>query len=147
MDRRTFEVLVSKVRTDHAIWFDRSAPDSPAGEEALVRVEEELGALLPPDFRWFLATYGGGDFALARVYSADADSDLYIVDNQPLESVALVAFADDGTGLQFAFPIEQGTCVDRVQIWDFETNERLDSHAGDFLGYLSRAAFLLNAYS
>ena len=77
MNASEFATLAAAVRRAHPMWFDLPS-DQPADRASLDRLETELGATLPSDYRWFLKNYGGGDFAFVAIYSADDSSDLLL---------------------------------------------------------------------
>ena len=131
-----FEGLVATARAQHPLWFDLPG-DEPADAEALRQVESDLQATLPDDYKWFLRTFGGGDFAFARIYSADPRSDLLVTSNQPGGGQSLVAFADDGTGNLLGFPIRGGACVDEVWVYDHEEDAVRPSIVSTFLDYVA----------
>ena len=112
MDRSTFAQLVDAARTAHPVWFDLPT-DALAGDADLERVSRRLGVELPSDYAWLLREYGGGDFGLATIYSADERSNLFVVDQQQAEAdKALLAFSDNGCGDLYVFPLEDGIAAD-----------------------------------
>jgi hypothetical protein len=139
--REEFEQRLRQARTANPRWFDLESDGRPSNDQ-LDYLERELGAELPEDYRWFLTTYGGGDFALAAIYSGDEASDLYSLRNQadPPRS-DFVAVSDDGTGDLYGFPVLEGRAVDKIVVLDHETGELLDSPMGGFLDFVTWIAF------
>ena len=136
MNRSRFAELVDAARAAHPVWFDLPT-DALAGDADLVRVSRRLGVELPSDYAWFLREYGGGDFGLATIYSAEEGSDLYVIDHQPAESdEALLAFSDNGAGDLYVFPVKDGVAADTVLVRDHETGE-LAARADGFLSFVA----------
>lgn len=139
MDRASFAELVKATRSVHPVWFDLPC-DAKADAEAISRAQRRLGIQLPDDYVWFLGEYGGGDFAFARIYSADEGSDLYLVDVQPDDGGAeMLAFSDNGCGDLYVFSVEDGVAADVVWFHDHETGERARDGDG-FLDWVARHA-------
>ena len=136
MNTSEFATLVTAVRSAHPTWFDLPS-DQPVDGASLDRLEAELGVTLPSDYRWFLETYGGGDFAFVAIYSADDSSDLLVTRNQPDAQVPFVAVSDDGTGNLIGFPITDGHCEDRILVFDHEDGELRGSPYGGFLEFVA----------
>ena len=140
MEREEFTQLVERLRAERPTWFDLP-PDDPPDAVQLRAVEDALGARLPEDYEWFLREYGGGDFAFARILSADPRSDLLITGHQRDELPdGVIAFSENGVGDSYVFPVEDGVAQDRVLFFDHETGE-LSQSEPDFLTFLSRQAF------
>lgn len=101
-----------------------------------MEAEEALGVRFPSDFRWFLQTFGGGDFAFVTIYSLDPESDLNIRQNQPEVDPKVLAFSDDGTGNLFVFPVTDGVCVDQVLLLEHESGEARPFGTRTFLEFV-----------
>ncbi len=112
--------------------------DALASDADLERVSRQLGVELPGDYAWFLREYGGGDFGLATVYSADEHSDFYVIDRQPGKPDQMLAFSDNGAGDLYVFPVEDGVAADEVLWFDHEIDELAPSERGGFLGFVAR---------
>ncbi len=98
-----------------------------------------LGVRLPDDYAWFLREYGGGEFAFVEIYSADASSDLYIVDKQASAAdLNVLAFSDNGCGDDYVFPVENGVAADAVLFHDHETGELRPEASDGFLDFVAR---------
>jgi len=136
--RDAFQALVESARADHPLWFDLPT-DETADPESLDFIEQDLGATLPDDYRWFLSTFGGGDFAFARLYSGDRNSDLFLLANQPKVRRDFVAVSDDGTGNLIGFPVLGGMCQERVMFLDHETESLRPSEIIGFLEFVARS--------
>lgn len=139
MNRDDFLIHVNHARRDRPVWFDLPA-DEPPDEALLADAETELGVRLPDDFRWFLQEFGGGDFAFATIYSADPQSDLNLLRNQPGPGKGLIAFSDDGTGNCFVFPVEGDACQDRILVWDHESGDARPTDYANFLEFVAQVA-------
>ncbi|HEX5938150.1 MAG TPA: SMI1/KNR4 family protein [Actinomycetota bacterium] len=145
MDQATFSRRVDEAKSSHPAWFDLPG-DRRASETDLGWVEDAVGVRLPDDLRWFLATFGGGDFAFQCVFSADPTSHWYLLEQQPdRDPVDFVAFADDGTGNLFGFRVVGGEALEVVHILDHESNEIRPLSGEGFLAFLARTAFSTEA--
>jgi hypothetical protein len=139
MTHEEFAALVERLRAAHPVWFDLDS-DAPASEEQLAAIEAELGARLPADFRWFLATYGGGDFAFGELYSADPSSHVRLPEMQAGLPARFVAFTDNGAGDRYGFPVRDGEARDEVLVHDHETGELEATSDPGFLEFVRRTA-------
>jgi hypothetical protein len=139
--RDEFDERVRQARAAHPVWFDLE-PDGTPTEQHLDELERALGVGLPADYRWFLTTYGGGDFALAAVYSGDEASALYLPRNQPEHPPhGFVAMGDDGTGNLYGFPVLDGRGIDEVVLLDHETGEVRGLAGGGILDFIAQVVF------
>jgi hypothetical protein len=137
MDRRAFVRTVETARATRPQWFD-VPQDAKADDDALRHAEAALGVVLPEDYKWFLSEFGGGDFVFTAIYSADRSSSLYVVENQSLaESRSVVAFADNGCGDLYVFPVVEGVAQDAVSLLDHETDQITPLGIG-FLDFVTR---------
>lgn len=136
MNTDDFSDLLVERQAKHPIWFELPG-DEPADDLSLNRLEDELGARFPLDYRWFLKALGGGDFAFVAIYSADQASDLLITRNQPDVPVPFVAVTDDGTGNLIGFPVVEGVCADRIMEFDHESGEIRPTGHGGFLDFVA----------
>lgn len=137
LDRDQFAARVDASRREHPLWFDLPA-DRVLAPARRAELEASLGARLPDDFAWFLETYGGGEFAFSVIYSADRESELYLVGRQDerLASGA-IAFSDNGCGDVYAFPSVDGVCTDTVVVLDHETGSCDLAEPDGFLRFLA----------
>jgi hypothetical protein len=140
MTREDFSDLVRKLRQTRPVWFDLPS-DAPPPEQEIAEIERGLGAKLPADFVWFLKEYGGGDFGLATIYSADRESEFHLLERQE-EGLPdnLVVFSDNGAGDLYGFPIDDGVARDEVLLLDHETGTT-SARADGFLDFVREQAF------
>jgi hypothetical protein len=137
--RDEFAAAVEAARARHPVWFDLLS-DERADSGRLQEVEAELECVLPGGFTWFLQEYGGRDFALASIYSADRGSDLYLTLNQPQGlRRGLVAVSDDDRR-PLRFPDRGVGCVDEIAILDHEAGEVRPTDFGGALEFIVRQA-------
>lgn len=141
MERAEFQSLVTQAGVDHPTWFDLPT-DAPPSDEELTNLGTTLGAALPSDYKWFLKTYGGGDFAMARVYSADPRSDLHILACQLPVLKDYLAFSDNGCGDLFLFSRKGDRYADQVYLWNHDTDEIELVGEDGFLSFVAREAHL-----
>ena len=115
-----------------------------ANEEKIALAEIQMGITIPDALRWFLkdadgvkADYGSGlIWSIEEIQTKNAEfrtladfRELY------MPFTALLFFADDGGGDQFAFPVHADGVIHREDVfrWDHETDARIW-----FAGNLSR---------
>lgn len=131
LDRREVELRATII----------AAEDDPLGIRRQVSVGElraadaALGARLPDDYAWFVLRYWTGIFGGVDLYELDGS----IGERQPPGAAGrFVAFADDGCGNAFCFPVADGVCVDRVVILPLLESEHTgDTVDGGFLDFMA----------
>jgi hypothetical protein len=140
MTRSQFGLLVDRAWRQGPSWF-RGPADRPPGPGVARRLGGRLGAVLPPDYIWFVCEYGGGRFGRAVVYSADEISDRYICRNQPVPFRRdFVAVAGAGVNRYVGFPLTGGVCPDRIIALDARLDRLEPTAYPGFLAYLAAAA-------
>ena len=146
MELDEFKAIVEEARRAKPKLFLMSSPDAPAGAEQLALLEERLRLQLPNAYRDFLREFGGGDFGLVSVYSADENSDWYLLTRAegawardlPRD---LLPFTDDAMGGFYGFRLLNGRAGEEVFYWDHETRTTEPTEFADTLQYLRRYAF------
>lgn len=111
-------------------------------EDHIAVVEAELQAVFPIDYIWFLTRYWTGMFGAVDLYTLQANDRSYIGKRQPEDaSGRFLAFSDDGFGNSYCFPVDNGSCVDRVVIVPLLATEYTGrTVSGGFLDFLSDRA-------
>ncbi|WP_205873682.1 SMI1/KNR4 family protein [Mycobacterium camsae] len=104
-------------------------------DDEIAQTERLLGAKLPSDYLWFLQNYWTGMFGAVDLYTFDQADRSYLGQRQP-PGVAgkFVAFADDGFGNAYCFPIVDKVCRDEVVI--------VPMLASEFTGNIEYDSFL-----
>jgi antitoxin YobK len=103
-----------------------------ASDQELRRVEDELGAVLPAQYREFMMRYGGGEFLFLDLVPV---GDLVSV-NRFEQVPDFVVIAPVGTGDSWGFDVSDGVCGDEVSFW-FHDDRRREPDSADFLEFLS----------
>lgn len=104
--------------------FELISPDRPATESHISDVEHKLGIKLPSSYRLFLKEFGGGSFGLVNVFSADPESEYFLVlrntQAHALLPNHLVAFSDDYNGGWYSFATSEGAAGDSIFYWNVD---------------------------
>ena len=108
----------------------------------IAAAESDFQAKFPADYVWFLQRYWTGMFGSVDLYTLQRSDRSYMGDRQPQGMLGkFVAFADDGCGNAYCFPVDAGVCAERVVIVPLLESEFTgDSESGNFLDFLSKHA-------
>lgn len=122
-----FKRLEDAYRISKPSIFRLASPDPPASAEQISSVETAIKCLLPESYRQFLASCGGGDYALFLVFSANPDSEYYLPrrleELRPLIGGGLLPFHDDEAGGLYVLRINHNVAAEAVYYLDWETQE------------------------
>lgn len=140
-----FRRIDAEARRSTPKLFEFGASDKTATPEMLEKVEAELGRALPASFRGFLGAYGGGEFGLVTVFSADSESEWFLpkkaAEFRAYLPPELTPFSDDFAGGVYAFKADTaGVLEDRVWCWSTDEGAK-PTHFADALEYIARYAF------
>lgn len=124
--------------------FELITPDRPATEGQISDAEHRLGIKLPSSYLSFLKEFGGGSFGLTNVFSADPESEYFLVSRNSqahgLLPEHLVAFSDDYSGGWYAFATSDGVAGDSIFYWNVDGGLQKTRFANVF-EYVARFAF------
>lgn len=97
-DRRVREAMATKSN-----WFASAEPA--VGQEAVAKVEAQLGQSLPDEFKHFAVTFGGGYFGGVNISTLDERSDWYVLSRPSLEidGKKMLVISDDESGGYYGF--------------------------------------------
>jgi SMI1-KNR4 cell-wall len=139
-----FRLLDREARRGKPKIFMLAAPDPPATEEALAELEKAIGLALPPSYRGFLGEFGGGDYGLVTVFSADPESEWYLAaqldEARAYLPAGLLPFSDDGAGGMYVLRVSDGRAEEPVMYWH-EDGGLVPTRFGDVLDFVARYAF------
>jgi len=125
--------------------FSLSTPAACANPEMLNEVEGLLGVVLPSKYREFLTAFGGGDFGLVNVFSADKKNEWYLC--YKLEELhdtlpqGYLPFSDDNAGGYYVLKVQNGEVKDRVFYWNYEEQDLRETPFSDILEFVARYAY------
>lgn len=136
--------LDARYRLEKPKLFQLSTPDHPASEEQLAEIERAIGIRLPQSYRSFLQEFGGGNFGLVILFSADANSEWYLPLKQSEASQYLpdgvLAFSDDFAGGNYVFKVLNGQAQDVVFYWNQDGGES-PTDFGNVFEFVARYAY------
>ena len=137
MNRCSFERILSKKKIDNPIWFAMDSLEV-ASREEIEAIEIFFKVKLPIEYTAFLLSYGGGYFAFTKVYSANANSELSIVDHNTKAKfgVSFIAISDNGAGDYYGFEVSDAKCESEVSVYDQDKNMIVRDKYQDFYEYL-----------
>jgi len=98
MTREQFRQIDKHMREVKQKIFRLSDSDERVSEDKVVDVERLIGIVLPTSYRQFLMDYGGGDFGLVTIFSADAKGKWYLPDRlADIKLIRLIGSESKGT--------------------------------------------------
>ena len=124
MDIEQFRRLDASLRAERPKPFRLMPPDPPASAEALLKVEKSLGITLPKTYKEFLSEFGGGNFGLTNVCSADPNSEFYLPNKQAeiakYAPEGLLVVSDDFAGGLYVLRVVDGAADEAVLYWNVD---------------------------
>jgi hypothetical protein len=124
--------------------FQLSTSDPPASEDQIAMVETELGLELADKYRIFLQEFGGGEYGLTTVFSANPDSEWYLPNRQAEASSylpeGLLPFSDDFAGGLYVLKTGEGKAEDPVFYWN-QDGGLVPTDFRDVLEFVARHAY------
>lgn len=139
-----FKVIDAVARRKNEKIFRLSIPNACASEASVKEMECALGINLPDGYREFLKEFGGGNFGLTTIFSADSSSEWYLPDRQAEASAylpeGLLAFSDDFAGGMYVLQETKGCAADQVLYWN-QDGGLVRTPFKDVLEYIARYAY------
>ena len=140
-----FRLLHARMASEKRKLFQLATPDSAASEADVSEVEKAIGATLPQSYKQFLREFGGGEFGLTNVNSADRGSDYYLPRKQeeaksylPAE---LLPISDDYAGGLYVLKVEHGgAATEPVHYWNSDGGLETTQFA-NVLEFVARYAY------
>ncbi len=137
-------------KLDVALRAERPKPfllmpsDPPAGAEAIEEVEKLIGATLPGTYKSFLSEFGGGNFGLITVCSADRMSDFYLPKKQAeiakYAPAGLLVVSDDFAGGIYVLRVADGVAAEAVLYWN-DDGGLVQTPFANVLEFIARFAY------
>jgi SMI1-KNR4 cell-wall len=121
-----------------------AASDPPATDKAISELEKIIGFALSSTYRAFLREFGGGEYGLVTIFSANLGSEFYlgakIVETNGYLPANLMPFSDDFAGGLYVLKVTNGQAHEPVMYWN-EDGGLLPTEFGDVLEFIARYAF------
>lgn len=140
----TFKKIDVRFRNEKPALFRLSRPDPAASDEQLLAVESEIGVTLPEKYREFLKEFGGGDFGLITVFSADPLSMWRLPKQLDVAKghvpVGFIPISEDGCGGYYGLYLRNGRSNDEIYYWHFDSSLEATGF-NDILEFLARHAY------
>jgi len=137
-----FKLLVTNLRAVRPELFFTEFWDRAASAIQIELASKSLGCQFPPEYASYVQEYGGGDALGTRIYSCDADSNLYIVSkNRELEGWLprkLIAFSDNGCGDYYVFRLMKGRCAPEVYLFRHDEMSLSEAKAENILEFIMK---------
>ncbi|MBU1360163.1 MAG: SMI1/KNR4 family protein [Gammaproteobacteria bacterium] len=139
-----FREIDQRARRSKPKLFLLASPDSQASEEALADLQRVIGVQLPVSYRVFLNEFGGGNFGLTTVFSADPNSEWYL--SARLDEVRkylpshVLPFSDDFAGGLYVFEVVDGQALEPVFYWN-EDGGLVPTKFANILEFIARYAY------
>lgn len=139
-----FRVIDQEARRAKPKLFLLASPDSPASEEELDDLQRVVDVRLPMSYRAFLKEFGGGNFGLTTVFSADPKSEWYLGARLDEARAYLpsnvLPFADDFAGGLYVFEVAAGQAMEPVLYWN-EDGGLVSTKFANALEFVARYAY------
>ena len=130
-----FNTIVEERRAKKPILFGLEH-DKILSAEEIGRFENTVHIILPDKYKEFIASYGGGYFGYAKIYSLDENSDFYLLKHNNLPFEKYIKIADNGCGDYYLFSIDNGKCLETLYFYDHEVGKVVQSVYEDVFEYL-----------
>ncbi|MBC5768490.1 SMI1/KNR4 family protein [Ramlibacter albus] len=144
MNLQEFRTFDAEARRAKPKLFMLPASEPRASDADIVLVESEIGVRLPESYREFLKEFGGGDFGLVTVLSANSDSEWYLPFKMSEYGSYLpggvIPFCDDFTGGLYVFKHDGVRGQERVHYWTHETGVT-ETEFDNVFGFLARFGY------
>ena len=144
MEFSEFYDIFEEQKRKRQIYF--SLPkDKEASIEDISKVENELGVVLPSQYKDFVQYFGGGYCGLTKVYSCDPTGDFYILNHVTKNNVDRICFLpiiDLETGDMLGFKVSDGICSTDTYILSHDRNYSLETDCEDFFLTILKHSFL-----
>lgn len=143
MDFGTFNTIVEERRAKKPILFGLE-PDKVLSVEEIGRFENTVHIILPDKYKEVVASYGGGYFGYANIYSLDENSDFYLLKHNNLPFENYIKIADNGCGDYYVLCIENGKCLEPLFFYDHESGKAIPTEYEDVFEYLVKVGLKKN---
>ena len=141
MNLEEFKLRYEEAKSERPKVFEYMQIDPPASDSELDAVEEAMGCPFEMSHREFLKTFGGGEFGLGLLFSANEQSEWHVpsqVLNQQLPSNQFFPVSDNFAGDIYGFEIIEGKCVAPLKVYDHESAELKDTKFNNVFEFMDR---------
>ncbi len=113
-----FRAIDQEARLSKPKLFSLATPDALASVEALDNLQRAIGVILPISYRGFLNEFGGGNFGLVTVFSADPNSEWFLPNKydeaRRYVEKRMLPYSDDFAGGLYVLEIVDGLAKEPV---------------------------------
>lgn len=140
MTQEDFDGRVREAMATKSNWFASAEP--PVHQEAVAKVEAELGQALPDEFKYFAVTFGGGYFGGANISTLDEESEWYVLSRPLLEvdGKKMLVVSDDEAGGYYGFLSDGINFEQCITYINPDDGDRKDNIAPSFFGFVENFA-------
>jgi hypothetical protein len=136
--------LDKRYRAEKPALFNLSKADQLATNAMIETVEKHLKFLLPETYKSFLRIFGGGNYGLTVIFSADEKSEWYLprmqAEAERYVPKGFLAFSDDFSGGYYVLSINDGSVEDCVMYWSIDCGISSTQYS-DIIEFVSRFAY------
>lgn len=135
-----FDNRVREAIAERRAWFDGVEP--PVREDAVAKVEAKLGCPLPPEFKHFAVTFGGGYFGGVNVSTLEETSDWYVLSRPPIkvDEKTMLVVSDDEAGGYYGFVLDDGRFETGVTYINPDDGNYKEEAARSFFEFIEKFA-------
>ena len=136
MTQEDFDGRVREAMAAKSNWFASAEP--PVHQEAVAKVEANLGQALPDEFKHFALTFGGGHFGGVNISTLDEGSEWYVLSRPSLEvgGKKMLVISDDESGGYYGI-LSNGISFERgVTYINPDDGDHKDNVAPSFFGFV-----------
>lgn len=123
--------------------FEYMQIDPLASERELNDVEDWMACRFENSHRSFLKLFGGGEFGLGLIFSANKESEWYIPSqfrNLLLSPSEFFPVSDNFAGDVYGFEIRNGKCLTPLKVFDHESSKLKETMFSDVYEFMDRYA-------
>lgn len=139
-----FKTIDARYRAEKPQMLSLSSSDPKASEDQLDRIEAEVGVKLPLSYRKFLQEFGGGEFGLTDVFSANPGSEWFLparqADALSYLPEGLLPFSDDFAGGLYVLKVKGGRAQEPVFYWN-QDGGLMPTDFDDVLEFIAKHAY------
>lgn len=140
MTQEDFDGRIREAMATKSNWFASAEP--PVHQEAVAKVEAELGQALPDEFKHFAVTFGGGYFGGMNISTLDEGSDWYVLSRPSLrvDGKKMLVISDDESGGYYGFLLNGANFEKCITYINPDDGDRKDNIAPSFFAFVEKFA-------